>query len=119
MVTQEVQRRNAVIEILSESEALVNWVQKEAKKAAIPIAEKMAEKKAIPIAEKKLKQARQQAQQQTRHEERVQLLTRQLETLYGKLPKWANEKIAAAQTRTLEKWMMRLLKAKSLEEVLQ
>lgn len=137
MVTQEVQQRRKVVkEILYESPAWreylmelykelypekvdrdVERVQKAAEKK-VALAEKkasLAEKKAM-LAEKK-KAAQQIAQ--TVRDTRVELLTRQLETLYGKLPKWAHEKIAAAQTRTLEKWMMRLLKAKSLEEVLR
>ncbi len=49
----------------------------------------------------------------------AKLLTRQLETLHGKLPKWAKEKISTANTRTLEKWAVRLLKADTLEETLR
>lgn len=106
MVSNEVRQRNAVKEILRETGVWQEWVNEEAEKISVQKLEKAAR-----LAEKQAAQAR--------RDERIKLLTRQLETLYGKLPKWANEKIAAAQSRTLEKWMMRLLKAKSLEEVLQ
>jgi hypothetical protein len=114
MVTQEVQRRNALKEILSESKVWMEWIRREAEKEAIPLANRLAEKKAAQIARLAEKKAA-----QSQRDDRIKLLTRQLETLYGKLPTWANEKIAAAQSRTLEKWMLRLLKAKSLEEVLR
>ncbi len=106
MVSNEVRQRNAVKEILRETGVWQEWVNEEAEKISVQKLEKAAR-----LAEKQAAQAR--------RDERIKLLTRQLETLYGTLPKWANEKIAAAQSRTLEKWMMRLLKAKSLEEVLQ
>ena len=115
MVSAEVRQRNAVKEILSESKVWMEWIDEEATKKAIPLAEKkaiqLAEKKAIPLAKKKAIELQRDAL--------GKLLRRQLVSLYGKVPKWANEKIAAAQTRTLEKWMIRLPKAKSLEEVLQ
>lgn len=121
MVSAEVRQRNAVKEILSESKVWMEWINEEAEKKAVQIAEKktarlsrLAEKQSAQLARMAEKNAA-----QVRRDERIKLLTRQLETLYGKLPKWANEKIAAAQARTLEKWMVRLLKAKSLKEVLQ
>lgn len=52
-------------------------------------------------------------------EEAARLLTRQLETLFGKLPRWAKQKIAAAEATQLDDWAVRLLKAKTLEEVLR
>ncbi|MEW6125458.1 MAG: hypothetical protein AB1757_00225 [Acidobacteriota bacterium] len=41
-----------------------------------------------------------------------------LEARFGKLPNWAKEKIESANKTTLKKWGVRLLKAKTLEEVL-
>jgi hypothetical protein len=99
MITQEVQRQNALREILSESKVFMEWLSKEAEKKAIPL----AEKKAVQLA----------------HKEQVRFFTRLLESKFGKTPIWAKEKIAAANTRTLEKWAVRLLKAETLEEALR
>lgn len=100
MITKEIERRDAFLyEILSNTPT---W------KAMV---EEVAEKKAAPIAEKKVVARL--------HEEQVRLLTRLLESKFGKVPKWAKEKVAAANKRTLEKWIVRLLKAQSLEETLR
>jgi hypothetical protein len=47
----------------------------------------------------------------------VRLLWRQLEHRFGVLPIWAVQKLEAADQATLEEWAMRVLEAKSLEEV--
>jgi predicted transposase YdaD len=47
-----------------------------------------------------------------------QLLQRQLEHRFGKLPKWALAQLAAADVRLLETWSLKVLEAKSLNEVL-
>lgn len=57
--------------------------------------------------------------QKLMQQEEARLLTRQLETLFGKLPRWAKQKIAAAETTQLDEWAVRLLKAKTLDEVLR
>lgn len=46
------------------------------------------------------------------------LLLRQLERRFGPLPDWARDRIASADTGTLEEWGLRLLDAGSLEAVL-
>jgi hypothetical protein len=46
------------------------------------------------------------------------LLQRQLEHRFGKLPKWARTQLAAANAELLETWGLKLLEAKSLEEVM-
>lgn len=47
------------------------------------------------------------------------LLRRQLERRFGLLPEWAHAQITAADTATVEQWGLRLLEARSLEEVLR
>ena len=47
------------------------------------------------------------------------LLRRQLERRFGPLPEWADAQITAADTATVEQWGLRLLEARSLEEVLR
>jgi hypothetical protein len=46
------------------------------------------------------------------------LLLRLLERRFGSLPGWARDRIAAADTITLEEWGLRVLDAASLEDVL-
>jgi hypothetical protein len=46
------------------------------------------------------------------------LLLRQLERRFGALPDWARDRIAIADTATLEEWGLRVLDAGSLEDVL-
>lgn len=46
------------------------------------------------------------------------LLQRMLEQRFGKLPKWAQEQLAAANAALLETWGLKLLEAKSLKEIL-
>ena len=129
MITQEVQRQHTLKEILSESPAWHNLMRelyketitqevKQAVKNALQLADKkaaLAEKRIVQAAEKK---AAQRVAQVT-HDEQVRLLTRLLESKFGKVPKWAKEKMTAANKRTLEKWAVRLLKAESLEEALR
>jgi hypothetical protein len=49
----------------------------------------------------------------------VALLTRQLERRFGALPDTARDRIAAADVPDLEEWSLRLLDARTLEEVLR
>ena len=125
MVTQEVQRKNALREIFSESPALTKWANELAEKIVEQKVEQRVEqrveqvRKEFQLAQKKKLQLAEKKAVQLRHEEQVKFLTRQLEVLHGKLPQWAKEKITAAPTRTLEKWAVRLLKAKTLEEALR
>ncbi|MBF0161456.1 MAG: DUF4351 domain-containing protein, partial [Magnetococcales bacterium] len=53
-----------------------------------------------------------------RQEERVSMLTRQLQRRFGDLPTWASQKIADAERSTLEEWSLRILDATTLESVL-
>ena len=46
-----------------------------------------------------------------------QILSVQLNNRFGTLPQWALEKMENADTKTLERWSIRLLSAKSLDEV--
>ncbi|HEX4946639.1 MAG TPA: hypothetical protein VFZ34_08255 [Blastocatellia bacterium] len=95
MITNEVKKQNILTEIIAESPFLTELTQKLVQKKTKEV-----------LAQKEL-------------EAEAKLLTRQLEALHGKLPKWAKEKIATANKRTLEKWAVRLLKAKTLEEALR
>ena len=47
------------------------------------------------------------------------ILTVQLESRFGTLPEWAQQKIAAANADTREQWLLHLLQANSLEELLK
>ena len=47
------------------------------------------------------------------------ILTVLLENRFGTLPEWAQQKIAAASADTREQWLLHLLQASSLEELLQ
>lgn len=47
------------------------------------------------------------------------LLTKMLELKYGPLPQWTQDKIAAANAQTIEKWATKLLDAQTLEEVFE
>ncbi len=106
MLTEEVQRITILREIFDETPALTKWAEERANERAEQRVEKVRKERERDLAKTALQAG-------------AKLLTRQLETLHGKLPKWAKEKIAAANTRTLEKWAVRLLKAKTLEEALR
>jgi hypothetical protein len=72
--------------------------------------------------EQKLRQRVQEGEQKAeqRGEQRgeANLLRRLLERRFGALPDWARDRIAAADTATLEEWGLRVLEAASLEDVL-
>ncbi|MEO5333258.1 MAG: Rpn family recombination-promoting nuclease/putative transposase [Magnetococcus sp. YQC-5] len=53
-------------------------------------------------------------EQKGRHEGKAEMLTRQMQRRFGKLPDWANEKIAKAELSTLEEWSLRILDAPTL-----
>jgi len=48
----------------------------------------------------------------------IRMLRRQLELRFGKLPKWALERLEKADSAMLERWGEKLLKAEKLEEVM-
>ena len=60
-----------------------------------------------------MKQGMQQGMQQAGYK----ILSTQLTHRFGTLPKWVTEKIDNADMDTLEKWSLRLLSAKKLDEV--
>src|SRR5438067_10548544 len=68
-------------------------------------------------------EGRQEGEQQGRaegaREEAMSLLTRQLERRFGPLTEEAAGKVSTANLATLEDWSLRLLDARTLEEVLQ
>ena len=60
---------------------------------------------------------RQEGRQEGHQEEAAKLLLRQLPHRFGKLPKWATDKITLADLATLEKWSLQFLDAQSLKAV--
>lgn len=54
-----------------------------------------------------------------KREEARKLLSKMLEHRFGELPDWARQEIAIADLRTLERWSLRLLKAKTMAEILK
>ncbi len=65
--------------------------------------EKKGEKKGIKLGEKRGK---------------ASLLQRQLERRFGKLPRWAVQRLETADAATLEQWGERIIEAESLEQVI-
>ncbi|MEO5341184.1 MAG: DUF4351 domain-containing protein [Magnetococcus sp. MYC-9] len=53
-----------------------------------------------------------------RQEGESKMLTRFLQRRFGTLPEWATDKIAQADSATLEAWSLRVLDATTLEGVL-
>ncbi len=52
-----------------------------------------------------------------RQEEAERIFRLQLDRRFGNLPAWVEDKIAAASTESIERWALRLLDARSLDEV--
>ncbi|MBF0179380.1 MAG: Rpn family recombination-promoting nuclease/putative transposase [Magnetococcales bacterium] len=59
----------------------------------------------------------QRGRQDGRQEGEAAMLTRQLQRRFGSVPDWASAKIANATSQALEEWSLRVLDARSLEEV--
>ena len=62
-------------------------------------------------------EGRQEGMQEGMQQAGYKILSTQLTHRFGDLPKWATEKIDNADIDTLEKWSLRLLSAKKLDEV--
>jgi predicted transposase YdaD len=65
-----------------------------------------------------LEEGEQKGRLEGRLEGEAALLLRLLERRFGALPDWVRDRIAAADTASLEEWSLRLLDAGSLEDVL-
>lgn len=63
------------------------------------------------------KEGRKEGRQEGRQEAGYKILSNQLTHRFGTLPEWATEKIDSANIDTLEKWSLRLLTAKKLDEI--
>jgi hypothetical protein len=63
-------------------------------------------------------EGRQEGEQMGRRAGEAALLLRLLERRFGPLPDWAKDRIAGADTVTLEEWGLRVLDAGSLDAVL-
>lgn len=61
---------------------------------------------------------KQQWRQEGRQEGEAAMLLRQLERRFGVLPGWVADRISTADTSALEEWGLRVLDAKSIDEVL-
>jgi flagellar biosynthesis/type III secretory pathway protein FliH len=64
-----------------------------------------------------MQQGMQEGRQEGMQQAGYKILSTQLTHRFGDLPKWATEKIDNADIDTLEKWSLRLLSAKKLDEV--
>ena len=53
-----------------------------------------------------------------RSEGMMQLLREQIQTKFGPLPKWAEDRLSQASTTQVERWARKVLAAKTLENVL-
>ena len=51
-------------------------------------------------------------------DDRANMLRGQLETKFGSLPKWVNERLAAATSVQIERWSKKIITADTLEGVL-
>ncbi|MBF0141815.1 MAG: DUF4351 domain-containing protein [Magnetococcales bacterium] len=47
----------------------------------------------------------------------AKMLTNQLQRRFGNIPDWANERIAKAESSSLEEWGLRIFDAESLDDV--
>ncbi|MBF0163080.1 MAG: DUF4351 domain-containing protein [Magnetococcales bacterium] len=72
---------------------------------------------AIPKLEHLLVQGRQEGLQQGIQEGEANMLLRQLQRRFGSVPDWARERIARADSASLEIWGERVLEPHSLKEV--
>jgi predicted transposase YdaD len=63
-------------------------------------------------------EGRLEGRQEGRQEGEAALLLRLLERRFGALPDWVRDRIAGADTASLEEWGVRVLDAGSLEDVL-
>jgi len=63
------------------------------------------------------KTGRRQGRKEGRQEGKAEMLQRLLERRFGSLPDWVVQRIAPADAVALEEWCLRVLDAKSLEEV--
>jgi flagellar biosynthesis/type III secretory pathway protein FliH len=61
---------------------------------------------------------RREGEQRGRREGEAALLIRQLERRFGALPEWARDRIATGDAVALVEWGLRVLDARSLEDVL-
>ena len=68
---------------------------------------------------REFKKGLQEGRQEGRQEGELRILRKQLETRFGTLPSWAEQRLAEASTERLEELATRLLNAGSLEDLLR
>jgi len=64
-----------------------------------------------------LQEGKQKGEQEGRRKGEAAMLLRQLERRFGALPGWASDRIATADSVALEEWGLRVLDARSLDDV--
>jgi predicted transposase YdaD len=100
--------------ILAGLRQLEKTVQREARK--MPIEADIREHQVLgPL----FKEAHKEGRKQGVQEGELTVLRRLIQKRFGRLPKWANEKLAALSTTRLENLSERVLDAKSLDELLK
>ncbi|MGH9834522.1 MAG: hypothetical protein ACREBD_18820 [Blastocatellia bacterium] len=73
----------------------------------------------IPIISDAILLSEELAEERGEKKGEASMLSTMLEARFGSLPEWAKSKIAKAETDTLVSWGLRLIEAKSLEEIFQ
>jgi predicted transposase YdaD len=73
----------------------------------------------IPIISDAILLSEEMAEERGEKKGEASMLSTMLEARFGALPEWAKAKIAEAETDTLVSWGLRLIEAKSLEEIFQ
>jgi hypothetical protein len=80
--------------------------------------EALAAARAETLRQQALQEGRMEGRVEGRKEGEAAFLLRLIEHRFGPLPGWARERIATADTITLEAWGLRVLKAESIDDVL-
>ncbi|HUD98896.1 MAG TPA: DUF4351 domain-containing protein [Bryobacteraceae bacterium] len=114
-------RRAAALEqllILAGLRGLEETIEREARK--MPIHIDILQNKVLGREFKKgLQEGREEGRQEGREEGERTILRRQIETRFGPLPSWAEQRLAGATTGELEEWATRVLNAANLNELLR
>ncbi|MBF8271344.1 MAG: hypothetical protein HW380_449 [Magnetococcales bacterium] len=64
-----------------------------------------------------LREGEQKGEQKGERKGEAKILNRQLQCRFGAVPDWACEKIAKAESPSLENWSLRIFDARSLDDV--
>ncbi|MGE3541256.1 MAG: DUF4351 domain-containing protein [Candidatus Tectimicrobiota bacterium] len=123
-VVQHILARIATLPGTARTEALATMLILAGLRRLQPLVHEEAQQMAItldiknnPFLHDVFEEGRQEGRQEGQLEGERALIRRQLTSRFGVLPVWAEQRLAAADTVTLEQWGLRLLKAASCEEV--